>query len=189
MDQSPDITNALASLPVAVKNFIYSAELTEKVIQLGKKYGLHLDVMGSMEREINLTLAGVMPLNTFSANIGSIVRDAEKTSKILADIEAQIFAPLKAKEKEQIKMNPVQQIQKPVAIPTPPPPPAPPASIVETKMATTVAPTPVHQDVPMILTPPPTPQATQDIKKPIDTTGIPKHKYPGSVDPYREPAE
>lgn len=214
MDQKNiDIQKVLESLPKAVKDYIYSTELTATVTTLGKKYGLHIDVIGSIETQINLTLAGLTPLEEFSENIGYAVKDADKTQKILADIEAEIFAPLKAKEKEQIKMNPVQQIQKSVAIPAPAPysaeatkdkpPQATPIHndvpmIVEAKMTTTVAPAPTHEDVPMIMPVEVTPsvakamedkQGTETAKKPIDTTGIPKHKYPGSIDPYREPAE
>ncbi len=175
-----DATTQFGRLPKAVQDYIYSPELSSAVQALGVKYKLHLDVMGSIERDINLCLAGMIPLNEFSDSIAADVADPATAKGLLSDIQTTIFAVLRAKQMTTpgIELRSPVHTPEPLYTPLPPPPKlheeAAVSPVSVNKMQGISISTPAKVPLKSVLTAPTLPQPHDDTLPPhIDGIAVP----------------
>lgn len=121
-------------LPDALKDAMFSADVSEIVLQIGKKYGLAIDKIGFLADEIGYIIVGLAHPNEFSQNLARALGTNEnKTREIAAEVNHQIFFPLREalKKNHQFDVS-VEEIQKrevPSPKPTAPTPtPIPPVA-------------------------------------------------------------
>ena len=96
MDNASTIVkNQLQKLPPELRTLILSSELGEKIGEIGKKYGLHIDQLGELDNETTLTLLGLSGLDDYTERIQQAARiELEKARQITADVNQSIFLPI-----------------------------------------------------------------------------------------------
>lgn len=176
-------------IPDAVAEYLYSKELTEQILALGKKFNLHIDETSSLQKLINATIAGMFPLDEFAENVGYIVSDKTKTTDIVAEVEKGIFSKLHESLKQSTTSN-----QQPTTTPAPATVATIETPVIAAKMTETAAPKPVEEIVPAPTPVAVTPAQPQTVvqqpvpEKPKEPKPNAPEKYHGP-DPYRESFE
>ncbi len=110
-------------LPKVVQDYLYSPELSASVESLGKKYKLHLDIVGMIERDINLVLAGSITLSEFADDIARDVGGKDKAVPIITDIQSTIFNVIRERERAEIEKKKTEQEVSTVHVEATTPPP------------------------------------------------------------------
>lgn len=83
-------------LPESLREAIFSAEITETLIAIGKKYGLGLDKVGDLSTETNLVMLGVTHPNQYISSLQQtlgIERDVARN--IAQEVNTQVFAKIR----------------------------------------------------------------------------------------------
>jgi hypothetical protein len=113
------IKEAIRKAPAEIQAVIRDDETEQKIVDLGKKYNLHIDQMGQLDDEVLLILTGLSPYSNFTENIIKRLRIDETTGKnITTDVNNEIFLPIRESLKRLAGQN---QPSTPVAAPTPAP--------------------------------------------------------------------
>lgn len=195
---SPEETaEKFQSLPKAVKDLLYSFEMTSIVTKVGEKHGLHLDQMDALNTEAAQVMLGLTETSEFPEILMEDLNiDQAKAIAIAKDIDATLFTRVRAALSQPSAMADTSStpIIQPVT-----PPPAPSSS-------STPTPTPAVPAVPKvdmhpadlmltqktIVTPPAAPTVAPSVApvptpKPASQNAVPPKPQEYKADPYREP--
>lgn len=91
-----EIQKRFKNLPESLREAIFSAEITETLIAIGKKYGLGLDKVGDLSTETNLVMLGVTHPNQYISQLQQtlgIERDVARN--IAQEVNTQVFAKIR----------------------------------------------------------------------------------------------
>lgn len=95
-------------LPDVLKQAIYSADIAEKMFELGKKHGLTLEKTGFMSEEAGYVVLGLTPPRAFTSALAERLGiAADAAEKIALEISHEIFFPLREalKQTHQIEVG------------------------------------------------------------------------------------
>ena len=185
MISQDDIQKKFDAAPESVQAMVNSDEVFNAFHEIRQKYNLHIDEAGNLATAINATILEIIPFTGLDDVLKEGLQgvDSETRKKVIADVDALIFVPLreKARAAAQSAVKSAPQLQQktlrtdtrierldarvvppPAVAAAPAVPPAP--SVLEQKLG-----------------PNPSPAQVVEVKPP--TT-----KYHGT-DPYRELAE
>lgn len=91
-----DTQNQNLVLPEEIQKAIDENRLFDKLPEIGKNNGLHLDQIGLLEKEVRLVLAGQVHPDEFVDQVEeSLGVDTEKAISITADVNMDIFLPVR----------------------------------------------------------------------------------------------
>lgn len=100
----PSFDKAVASfvseLPNPIQEFLRSPERDQIAIRLSQKYGLHVDQAGIFQLAYLHMLIGVASPEEFSITLKDAGIPVETVSKLIYDVNEEVFKPLRAKEQE-----------------------------------------------------------------------------------------
>lgn len=137
----------IRQVPVQVRDFILN-ELQGKTDELMRRYQLHIDQGGVLERELLLMLLGQEQPVDFMAALQGAGIAAETVSSLTTDINQEVF--VKLRQAEVSAATAIQPVSTPVSAPTP---------IISTPVAPVT--TPVQAQAPLpAATPTPVPTPT-----------------------------
>jgi len=129
-----EASSRLKSLPPEIRDFIYGPEMTSALTDIGAKYALHVDQVGSLEAETGGVLLGFTEPQDFASMISERVGVDEAVGKeIAADIDAKLLEKVRGALK---KMTTGAVKEAPTS------PSAPPAVRIEPAIASPSVPTP-----------------------------------------------
>lgn len=126
-----EIEERFGRLPEALKEHMMSVENSERIFEVGKKFGLTIEQIGFLAEQTGFVVLGLTNPNNFVTKLKESLRvDEEKAKTIAQAINHQVFFPLREilKTTHQFELT-QEQIQ---TSPTPlsrTPPPIPPATI------------------------------------------------------------
>jgi len=186
------------SLPQAVKDLLYSFEMTSLITKVGEKHGLHIDQMDALNTEAAQVMLGFTETSEFPEILmEDLSIDQAKADAIAKDIDVTLFARVRAALSQPSAMGETNTTSLPQSVPaeaaapkptpvTPAVPAVPavptvdmhPADLMltqKTVVAPPMAPTPASP-APSTPTPKPGAQAT-----------MPPKPQEYKADPYREP--
>lgn len=94
---TPDeILQAFDNLPDSVKEAIVDIPIPEIVKDIGEKYGLHIDIVGSIYSKINMITIGLGDRDTLRSDILSMPNFPKgEIDNVMHDINEEIFRPLR----------------------------------------------------------------------------------------------
>jgi hypothetical protein len=95
----PDnIEDVLASLPPDVAALVFDPANGEKILAIGKRYGLNLDQTGKLMTATRLVMIGLLPTDSFKGEIMSgLAIASDVADKIVADVSTEIVRDAIAK--------------------------------------------------------------------------------------------
>lgn len=105
------IQQHMKKLPEGVQQAIRLSGWERKILDIGRKYGLHVDQMEILQTELSLAILGLSPRDEF---VREVKREAgiptEQLNEIIGDINHQIFEPIrtylrKSQEEDQTREN------------------------------------------------------------------------------------
>lgn len=123
------IAQVMQTLPPVIRHYLGQGKYSVVANDLMKKYNLHIDQGGILEREIMLLLMGVESPDEFTQALTEEAKlGQEMIDSIVQDVNTQIFMPLREEEMKSGGMSEQQSIKsvepaKPMMPPPPPPPP------------------------------------------------------------------
>ncbi|OGG47678.1 hypothetical protein A2671_01600 [Candidatus Kaiserbacteria bacterium RIFCSPHIGHO2_01_FULL_49_13] len=86
----------LVKIPQDIRDLIGSDELGQKFDAIGKKHQLHVDQLGILGDEMNITLVGLSPAEKFASVISKELSiPMSKAEEITRDMNEQIFQPIR----------------------------------------------------------------------------------------------
>lgn len=90
------IKEVMETLPPPIRNYLSQGKYSIVAKNLMRKYGLHIDQGGVLEREIMLLLMGIESPDEFAAALKSEAAIAEDVVRnIMTDVNREIFIPLR----------------------------------------------------------------------------------------------
>lgn len=116
------VTSLVSELPAPVRDFIQSSERDSIALKLSQKYNLHVDQAGVFQLAYLHMLIGVASPEEFSKTLTDAGISTETVSKLINDVNEEVFKPLRAKEREGRVINQIP--------PAAPPSPTPATSVV-----------------------------------------------------------
>lgn len=152
-------------LPSALKDALFSADVAEKMFEIGKKHGLTIEKTGFAAEETGFVILGLLPPREFAASLSKRLDiTMDKAQVIASDINHQIFFPLreilKTTHQIEISEGAIYSEEAPVSgrpaasapsAPRPVLPPTPATPVVPKQMTT---PSALQRPVPTRETPP-----------------------------------
>ncbi|OGF78978.1 hypothetical protein A2W54_01845 [Candidatus Giovannonibacteria bacterium RIFCSPHIGHO2_02_43_13] len=92
-----EITKKIKSLPQDLQDAFFSDEVSQNIIDIGKKHGLMLDKVGILGDETTLIMLGITPTADFIKNLSERLGvDKEKAKAIAEDINQKVFQQVRA---------------------------------------------------------------------------------------------
>ena len=89
------IKKVMQALPPPIRNYLSQGKYSIVAKNLMRKYGLHIDQGGVLEREIMLLLMGIENPDEFAASLKSDAALSESVVRnIMTDVNQEIFVPL-----------------------------------------------------------------------------------------------
>jgi len=99
--QFTDLEDKFKNLPKDIQNAISSVSVGKTMEEIGKKYRLHVDKMNELFDETGLVMLGLTHPKDYIKNLQKrLVIDIDTVKKIAADINEQIFRPIRESLKE-----------------------------------------------------------------------------------------
>ena len=99
MRYDPDTINKrFQMIPEEVQDILSSTQTTEKIQEIGKSKGLHVDQVGKVSEEMMYITLGLESATSFAKNLtkyGNI--DSDIAQEMVKEISKQIFAPIRIK--------------------------------------------------------------------------------------------
>jgi hypothetical protein len=90
------------SFPTALQEAVDSVEITDEIKEIGKKYNLHIDVLGLLVDEVHRVMKGDTQVADFTKLLEKNLGLERKTaSSIVEDLNKQVFFPIRAYMKGQ----------------------------------------------------------------------------------------
>ncbi|MDP2676068.1 MAG: hypothetical protein Q8O83_00045 [bacterium] len=116
-----DLLERFSKLPITLQEAIFSAEITDMLLAIGKKYGLLLDRIDDLLTETHKVMLGMTHPNQYISNLQQtlgIERDVARS--IAQEINAEVFAKIREELKtlHNIKEEEKEDTQKPPPAPT-----------------------------------------------------------------------
>jgi hypothetical protein len=131
---------AYGKLPFPIREFLAGDELGAITQEVGRDFGLHIDTIGALEREVSNMLLGLINPEQFVGELRSMGIPQENIGSLVKELNAKVFMPLRE------KMLSHEQAPPPAAEP-----------VIETPVQVTysapVPPAPVSAYVPPVYTP------------------------------------
>jgi len=91
-----EIAARYEALPEDVRAAIYSTPTRTKLAEIAKKHLLHIDQVGALDEEIGAVMLGIAPREKLLDAIANRLRlDRTKAQSVVADIDDQIFQPIR----------------------------------------------------------------------------------------------
>lgn len=95
-------------LPKVVQDFMGSEETIDKILDIGKKYNLHIDQLSILNEEVSLVLHGLERNTNFNYNLRKYLGLSEDIANLITyDLNQEIFSKIRG---EIEKMSSPQQI-------------------------------------------------------------------------------
>ncbi|HVZ76012.1 MAG TPA: hypothetical protein VG934_01935 [Candidatus Paceibacterota bacterium] len=95
-DIAKQIEERIAQLPEDIRNAVLASDFDQKIQAIGKAHNLHIDQAQQLGTETSLVMLGVLPMSDYADNIAREVRVSRtEADKIIADVNTQIFAPIR----------------------------------------------------------------------------------------------
>lgn len=178
--QSPDmeaeVLALIATLPKPVQEFLLGEERTKVILELTQKYNLHVDQGAIFERAFMMMMLGVDTPKEFSDSLSAGGINPATISGLINDINAQVFIPLREKEREEEEVpvippqpSPRREAAPPPSYTPPTPPPAPTFPLYDMGSENTrevTPPIPTYNTGTPISTPTPVAQAVASVPPP-----------------------
>lgn len=90
------LTQGYEKLPEEIKRLLGSSEITDKIINIGKKYNLHLDEQSNLNEEMSLVLYGLEKTENFNSNLRRNINLSEDLANLITyDLNQQIFSKIR----------------------------------------------------------------------------------------------
>lgn len=106
------IQERFKKLPAPIQEKITSPDTQRLVQDIGKRYGMHIDEMGTLENELILVLLGLEMPQAFSLNIRKVSRlDEKQANQITQELNEKIFEPLREEFRLLYKKDIVEEEQ------------------------------------------------------------------------------
>lgn len=125
-----ELVNRYEKLPQALKDAIFSEVNAEKMYALGKRNGLTIDQIGVVTSETGYVILGIAHPRDFIRNLKQKLNiDQERVEQIAADINREIFRPIREYLKDLYKVVDLEisevpsETEKVIISPKVPPPP------------------------------------------------------------------
>jgi hypothetical protein len=170
---SEQFNAAYGKLPFPIREFLVGDDLGDITQEIGKEYGLHIDTVGDLEREITNMLLGLLHPEQFVQEMKSMGIPQESIGSIVKELNAKVFMPLRERmqnappEPVHVEEEPIPEVvvvtQSAAPAPAAPVPPVPPAPTVAAPPTFVppapayVAPAPAYVAPAPVYTPPPAP--------------------------------
>ena len=121
------VSVVVSELPSAIQEFLRSPERDEIALRLSQKYTLHADQAGVFQLAYLHMLIGVSSPEEFSSTLVSAGILPETVSRLIYDVNEEVFKPLREKERTGTIATPSPALPTPVQpVMTPQPPVTPP---------------------------------------------------------------
>ena len=139
------IATVVRALPAPIREFITNGSARRVVLEIKKKYDMHIDQAAIVEQEVLLLLIGVNAPDAFIHALKNDARLDEKTiTGIVQDVNERIFIPLRKAEEKQgmgaLLQTPVTKAPQASAPPVPSKVTAPSVSVLPPKQLMPSAP-------------------------------------------------
>ncbi|MBP7831874.1 MAG: hypothetical protein KA028_02560 [Candidatus Pacebacteria bacterium] len=97
MDSSQKlIEDRLAQLPPYIKTALANINWAPEILSIGKKHGLHVDEMGTLQTETVLVLVGLVHPNEYASNLAHELHvPKDKIDGIVADVNERILKTIR----------------------------------------------------------------------------------------------
>ena len=83
-------------LPEPLREALYSAEIAQKIFEIGKKNGLNVDKIGLLAEEVGYVILGLTRGNEFANLLKEVLQiNEEKAHAIVEEVNLQIFSPIR----------------------------------------------------------------------------------------------
>src|SRR3989338_4093128 len=118
-----EITKKIKSLPQDLQDAFFSDEVSQNIIDIGKKHGLMLDKVGILGDETTLIMLGITPTADFIKNLSERLGvDKEKAKAIAEDINQKVFQQVRAslRKVHGLPEGEKVEIKKPAGLPPSP---------------------------------------------------------------------
>ncbi|MEK7598861.1 MAG: hypothetical protein AAB474_00180 [Patescibacteria group bacterium] len=159
----------LSGLPQDLRDAVFSEDVADKMMAIGKKYNLAIDKIGELNDETMNVIMGLTHPKNYIANLQKrLGLDAEIIKNLAAETNEQIFAPIKESLKKIHEIGGEKNFK----------------STPETKKTEefkSAGGSPFEQKLEGEVFKPPS-----SIKKEVDEARK-EQRYPGDADPYKEP--
>lgn len=91
------LMQAYGSAPRTVREYLVGAEFVELMQDLGKRYGLHVDVVGKLSMATSYLLLGLTSPSEFVSDLTEAGLFSDAATKITSEVNEKIFKPLREK--------------------------------------------------------------------------------------------
>lgn len=106
-----EIQERFKKLPENLREAIFSAEITETLLAIGKKYNLPVDKIGNLSTETSLVMIGATHPRDYIANLEKVLEiDRETAQKVAHEVNTQIFSKIRESLK---KLHNIPEEKKP----------------------------------------------------------------------------
>ena len=167
LDLEQSIEILLSRVPTPVRDYVLH-NLSGEVRTLMEKYQLHLDQAGVLQKELLLMLLGQEEPAEFMKELSAAGIPSETVQSLMADINDNVFKPLRQKEQEAAMTPP--PAPKPPKVEEPVAAPAPMARTMESDIRATAPPPETLPPYPQM----PTGPQTQTYWVPVSITAVPQ---------------
>ncbi len=124
------LKSLIKKLPPEVQDLVLDSHTEEMVLEVGKKYNLHIDLIGELDDEVTLVLCGLTKPNEFAGHIKERLKiDDATTQKIVIDINNQVFLKIRESLQELANNRETTPVVAPVTPTTDPKPQDPMATL------------------------------------------------------------
>src|SRR3989338_346599 len=83
-------------LPEPLREALYSAEIAQKIFEIGKKNGLNVDKIGLLAEEVGYVILGLTRGNEFVNLLKEVLQiNEEKAHTVVEEVNLQIFSPIR----------------------------------------------------------------------------------------------
>jgi hypothetical protein len=90
-------STAYGKLPFPIREYLAGDELGEVTEAVGKEFGLHIDTVGALDREVTNMLLGLINPEQFVGELRSVGIPQENISALVKELNAKVFMPLREK--------------------------------------------------------------------------------------------
>ena len=112
----------IKKLPPDLTDAIFSEDIAETMLSIGKKYGLLIDKIGRLSEAVNDVILGVLHPKEFISTIEKTLSiDRETARKIAQEVNTEIFAKIREslRKVHKIEDEPIPSIKLPMVEPPP----------------------------------------------------------------------
>lgn len=94
-----------------MQDIVYSPETEEGILEIGRKYNLHVDQLGKLVDEVDYVLIGLNPIDSIEKNIAEKVgTDPVTTKSIVSEINESVFRRVRESLIEEADKNKEEKV-------------------------------------------------------------------------------